>query len=150
MNNVSQLRNNVERWLIHENYSFKDVKSNEDSFRIRIKDIGSFNIPIEIFEPKAQSNVLVLGGKVFLRNPQTARYNKLTDWEQEKFKNSVKDFCDSIRAIHKIFKEDGKVVIGIYLVLDKIERFTQENVLEALGKVTEMSEKTYQFINKTF
>jgi hypothetical protein len=150
MNNVSQLRNNVERWLIHENYSFKDVKSNEDSFRIRIKDIGSFNIPIEIFEPKAQSNVLVLGGKVFLRNPQTARYNKLTDSEQEKFKNSVKDFCDSIRAIHKIFKEDGKVVIGIYLVLDKIERFTQENVLEALGKVTEMSEKTYQFINKTF
>lgn len=150
MNNVSQLRNNVERWLIHENYSFKDIKSNEDSFRIRIKDIGSFNIPIEIFEPKAQSNVLVLGGKVFLRNPQTARYNKLTDSEQEKFKNSVKDFCDSIRAIHKIFKEDGKVVIGIYLVLDKIERFTQENVLEALGKVTEMSEKTYQFINKTF
>jgi hypothetical protein len=150
LNNVSQLRNNVERWLIHENYSFKDVKSNEDSFRIRIKDIGSFNIPIEIFEPKAQSNVLVLGGKVFLRNPQTARYNKLTDSEQEKFKNSVKDFCDSIRAIHKIFKEDGKVVIGIYLVLDKIERFTQENVLEALGKVTEMSEKTYQFINKTF
>lgn len=150
MNNVNQLRNNVERWLIHENYSFKDIKSNEDSFRIRIKDIGSFNIPIEIFEPKAQSNVLVLGGKVFLRNPQTARYNKLTDSEQEKFKNSVKDFCDSIRAIHKIFKEDGKVVIGIYLVLDKIERFTQENVLEALGKVTEMSEKTYQFINKTF
>lgn len=150
MNNVSQLRNNVERWLIHENYSFKDIQSNEDSFRIRIKDIGSFNIPIEIFEPKAQSNVLVLGGKVFLRNPQTARYNKLTDSEQEKFKNSVKDFCDSIRAIHKIVKEDGKVVIGIYLVLDKIERFTQENVLEALGKVTEMSEKTYQFINKTF
>jgi len=150
MNNVSQLRNNVERWLIHENYLFKDVKSSEDSFRIRIKDTGSFNIPIEIFEPKAQPNVLVLGGKVFLRNPQTARYNKLTDSEQEKFKNSVKDFCDSIRAIHKIFKEDGKVVIGIYLVLDKIERFTQENVLEALGKVTEMSEKTYQFINKTF
>jgi len=150
MNNESQLRNNVERWLIHENYSFKDVKSNDDSFRIRIKDVGSFNIPIEIFEPNAQHGVLVLGGKVFLRNPQTARYNKLTDSEQEKFKNSVKDFCDSIRAIHKIFKEDGKVVIGIYLVLDKIERFTQGNVLEALGKVTEMSEKTYQFINKTF
>ncbi len=150
MNNGSTLRNNVERWLIHENYSFKDVKSNEDSFRIRIKDIGSFNIPIEIFEPKAQPNVLVLSGKVFLRNPQTARYNKLTDSEQEKFKKSIKDFCDSILAIHKIFKEEGKVVIGIYLVLDKIERFTQENVLEAVGKVIEMNEKTYQFINKTF
>jgi hypothetical protein len=146
----NQLQNDVERWLIHENYSFKDVKTNQDSFRFRIKDIGSFNIPIEIFEPKAQPSVLVLSGKVFLRNPQTARYNKLTDLEQEKFKNSVKDFCDSIYAIHKIFKEDGKVVIGVYLVLDKIERFTQENVLEALGKIAEMSEKAYQFINKTF
>lgn len=150
MNNGIQLRNNVERWLIHENYSFKAVKSIEDSFRMLIKDNGSFKIPIEIFEPKAQPGVLVLGSKVFLRNPQTARYNKLTDSEREKFKNTVKDFCNSIRAIHKIFKEDGKVVIGVYLVLDKIEQFTQGNVLEALGQVTEMSEKIYQFINKTF
>ena len=26
MSSVNQLRNNVERWLIHENYSFKNVK----------------------------------------------------------------------------------------------------------------------------
>ena len=150
MNNANQLRDNVERWLIHENYSFKDVKSDDNSFRFVIKDIGSFRIPIEIFEPKAQRGVLVLGGKVFFRNPQTARYNKLTDSEKEKFKSSVKDFCDSIFAIHKIFKENGKVTIGVYLVLDKVERFTQQNVLEAMDKVTEMSEKTYQYISKTF
>ena len=150
MENVHQLRNNVERWFVHENYSFKNVKSDEDSFKILIRDVGSFRIPIEVFEPKKQIGVLVLGGKVFFRNPQTARYNKLTDSEREKFKDSVKDFCDSIRAIHKIFKEDGKVVIGVYLVLDKINRFTQENVLTALNQIIEMSEKTYQFINKTF
>jgi len=150
MSSANKLRDNVERWLVHENYSFKAVKSDEDTFRILIKDIGSFKIPIEIFEPKKQSGVIVLSGKVFLRNPQTARYNKLTDSEQEKFKNLVKGFCDSIHAIHKIFKEDGKVVIGVYLVLDNVEKFTQEVVRYALGQVTEMSEKTYQFITKTF
>jgi len=118
MSNANNLHDNVERWLVHENYSFKAVKSDEDTFRILIKDIGSFRIPIEIFEPKKQLGVIVLSGKVFLRNPQTARYNKLTNSEQEKFKNLVKGFCDSIHAIHKIFKEDGKVVIGVYLVLD--------------------------------
>ena len=150
MNNTNNLRDNVERWLVHENYSFKNVKSDGDTFRILIKDIGSFRIPIEIFEPKKQLGVLVLSGKVFLRNPQTARYNKLTGSEQEKFKNLVRGFCDSIHAIHKIFKEDGKVVIGVYLVLDNVEKFTQEVVHYALGQVTEMSEKTYQFITKTF
>ena len=150
MSSANNLRDSVERWLVHENYSFKAVKSDESTFRILIKDIGSFRIPIEIFEPKKQLGVIVLSGKVFLRNPQTARYNKLTDSEQEKFKNLVKGFCDSIHAIHKIFKEDGKVAIGVYLVLDNVEKFTQEVVHYALGQVTEMSEKTYQFITKTF
>ncbi len=150
MSNANKLRDNVERWLVHENYSFKVIKSDEDTFRILIKDIGSFRIPIEIFEPKKQLGVIVLSGKVFLRNPQTARYNKLADLEQEKFKSLVKGFCDSIHAIHKIFKEDGKVVIGVYLVLDNVEKFTQEVVHYALGQVIEMSEKTYQFITKTF
>lgn len=144
------LRDNVERWLIHENYRFKNVKNDENSFCLRIKDVGSFGIPIEIFEPKKQPGVLILGGKVFFRNPQTARYLKLTEAEQEKFKNSVKNFCDSIQTIHKIFREDGKVVIGIYVVLDKVEKFTQDIVLNSLGQVIENSEKTSQFIGKTF
>ncbi len=144
------LLDNVERWLIHENYRFKDAKSDENSFCLRIKDVGSFGIPIEIFEPKTQPGVLVLGGKVFFRNPQTARYLKLTEAEQEKFKNSVKNFCDSIQAIHKIFKEDGKVVIGVDVVLDKVKKFTQDVVLNSLDQVIEKSEKTYQFIGKTF
>ncbi len=144
------LRDNVERWLIHENYRFKNVKNDENSFCLRIKDVGSFGIPIEIFEPKKQPGILILGGKVFFRNPQTARYLKLTEAEQEKFKNSVKNFCDSIQTIHKIFREDGKVVIGIYVVLDKVEKFTQDIVLNSLGQVIEKSEKTSQFIGKTF
>jgi hypothetical protein len=36
------------------------------------------------------------------------------------------------------------------MVLDNVEKFTQEVVHYALGQVTEMSEKTYQFITKAF
>ena len=147
---VNRLLDSVERWLIHENYSFSQVKSTEDNFRILVKNLGSFRFPVEIFEPKKQQGVLVVGGKVFLKNNQTARYLKLNDSEQSKFKNSVKDYCDSIQAIHKIFQEDGKVVIGVYVVLDNVDRFTQQIVLDAMRNVTEMGEKTYQFIMKTF
>lgn len=150
MSSATKLRDSVERWLVHGNYSFKNATSDIDSFRIVIKDVGSFRIPIEVFEPKKQPGILVFGGKVFFRNPQTLRYNKLTDAEREKLHDSIKDYCDSIYAIHKIFKEDGKVTIGVYLVLDKPEQLTNEKVLEALGKITEMSDKTYQFITKTF
>lgn len=146
----SQLQDSVERWLFHENYSFKESKTDEDAFRFTIKGLGAYKIPIEVFEPRKQTGVLVLGGKIFLQNRQTARFLKLNEQEQEKFKNSIKDFCDSIKAVHRVFREDGKVVVGVYVVLDKIEQFTQQIVLDAINQVSDMSEKTNRFIMKTF
>jgi len=64
MSNDNRLRDNVERWLIHENYSFKNVKDENNNFTIRVNDVGSFRIPIEIFEPKKQSGVLTSSLKI--------------------------------------------------------------------------------------
>ncbi len=150
MSERNQLRDNVERWLVHENYKFTNKKTDDASFCSVIKNVGSYGIPIEIFEPKNQPGVLVLGGKIFFKNNQTLRYNKLTDAEREKFHSSVKDYCDSIYAINKIFKEDGKVVIGVYVVLDKVERFTQQLVMDTITQVNEMSDKVTRFVLKTF
>ncbi len=150
MSSVNQLRNNVERWLIHENYKFSNKKNDDTTFCTVIKHVGSFGTPIEIFEPKNQLGVLVLGGKIFLKNNQTLRYNKLTNAEREEFHRSVKEYCNSIYAINKIFKEDGKVVIGVYVVLDKVERFTQQLVVDTMAKIIEMSEKVTRFVLKTF
>ena len=55
------LRDNVERWLIHENYSFKEEKSDESIFKMSIKHVGTFGNNLEIFQPKNQANVMVLG-----------------------------------------------------------------------------------------
>ena len=150
MNSNNRLRDSVERWLIHENYKFSINKKEDSSFCMVLKNVGSYGTPVEIFEPEKQLGVLVIGGKTFFKNNQTLRYNKLTDSEREKFHNSVKDYCDSIFAIHKIFKEDGKVVIEVFVVLDKVERFTQELVMDTINKVIEMSEKVNRFVLKTF
>jgi hypothetical protein len=150
MSGTNQLRNNVERWLVHENYKFSNKKTDDATFCSVIKNVGTYGTPVEIFEPKNQLGVLVLGGKIFFKNNQTLRYNKLTESEKENFHNSVKDFCNSIYAISKVFKEDGKVVIGVYVVLDKVEQFTQQLVMETIDKVNEMSEKVNRFVLKTF
>ncbi len=150
MSSANQLRNNVERWLVHENYKFSNKKNDDATFCSLIKNVGSYGTPIEIFEPKNQLGVLVLGGKIFFKNNQTLRYNKLTESERDKFHNSVKGFCNSIYAICKIFKEDGKVVIGVYVVLDKVEQFTQQLVIDTISQINEMSEKVNRFVLKTF
>ena len=146
----SHIGDKIERWLVHENYRFKSVKSSENNFHFILKNFGSYNIPIEVFEPKKQAGVIVLGGKIFLPNKQTARYIKLSESEQQKFKDSLKMFCNSIRAIHKIFREDGKVVVGVYLVLDNAEVLSQELLMTSINHILEMSEKTNRYILKTF
>ena len=37
---LSRMRDNVERWLIHESLSFNPVKSEENSFQILVKHAG--------------------------------------------------------------------------------------------------------------
>ena len=39
------LRDNVERWLIHENYPFKETKSKDSTFKIPFTDkiVGYYN-----------------------------------------------------------------------------------------------------------
>ena len=150
MSSANRLQNSVERWLVHENYKFSNKKNDDATFCVVIKNVGTFGTPIEIFEPKNQLGVLVLGGKVFLKNNQTLRYNKLSESEKENFHDSVKDYCNSIYAISKVFKEDGKVVVGVYVVLDKVEQFTQQVVIDSIAKVNEMGDKVTRFILKTF
>jgi hypothetical protein len=145
-----RLRDNVERWLIHENYSFKETPSKEDNFKMSIKHVGSFGNMLEIFEPKKQPNVIVIGAKSPLKNNQNARYLKLNKEEQKRFEKKVADFCYSIQAIHKFVNEDGKRMVGVYAVLDKEEQLTQGFFLETLQKVIEMSDKTTQYLMKTF
>lgn len=147
---ASRLRDNVERWLIHEGLSFEEIKSEENSFQILAKHAGQTGISVEIFEPKGQPGILVIGAKVIMKNNQIARYLGFNEQEKESFEKKVTDFCHSIQAINKIITEDGKQKIGVYVVLDDKENINQQTVFDAIDSVSEKHEKTSRFLLKTF
>jgi hypothetical protein len=144
------MRNNVERWLIHESMSFEGMKSSENTFQVLVKHAGQYGIPVDIFEPKSQPGILVIGAKVVMKNSQISRYLGFNDDEKGKFEQKVTDFCNSIQVISKIITEDGKQKVGVYVVLDDKENINQQTVFDALDKVSEMHEKTSRFLLKTF
>ena len=146
---MKNLHESVERWLVQENYSFNEIKT-EDNFKIIIKNADAFNNNLEIFEPKQQSNVLVIGVKIPLKSKQMIRYLKLNQKEKENFEKKITDFCYSIKAINKFFDEDGVKKVGVYTVLDKKDQLNQPNFIKILTKIIEMSDKTSQFLYKTF
>jgi len=146
---MNNLHDNVERWLVQENYSFNEIKT-EDNFKIIIKNADAFNNNLEIFEPKQQSDVLVIGVKIPLKSKQMIRYLKLNQKEKENFEKKITDFCYSIKAINKFFDEDGVKKVGVYIVLDKKDQLNQPNFIKTLTKIIEMSDKTSQFLHKTF
>ena len=147
---ASRMRDNVERWMIHEGTGFEEIKNPDNTFQILIKHAGQYGIPAEIFEPKAQEGILVIGAKVVMKNNQISRYLGFTEGEKKKFEQKVSDFCNSIQAISKVITEDGKQKVGVYVVLDDKENINQQTVFDAMDRVSEMHEKTSRFLLKTF
>ena len=144
------LRDNVEIWLIHENYPFKSSTSDDTSFKILIKNGDGLGNNIEMFEPKEQKNILVIGVKVSFHHKLIRRFLELNQAEQEKIKTKIAKFCYSINAVHKYLDENGKKMVGVYIVLDKPEQLNQPFFTKTLQEIIEMSEKTNRFLIKAF
>ena len=147
---ASRMRDNVERWVIHEGLSFDEVKNPENTFQVLVKHAGQSGISVDVFEPKGQPGILVVGAKVIMKNSQIGRYLGFNKEEKEKFEKKVADFCYSIQAINKVITEDGKQKIGVYVVLDDKENINQQTMLDAVDKVSEIHDKTARFLLKTF
>ncbi len=147
---AQDLRDAVERWLTHESYKFKNTTAEDDSFRITVSHVGSFGNAIEIFEPKSQPDVLVLGAKCPLKNSQNARFLKFSDQQKAGFEGRVTEYCKVIGAVHRFSEENGKKTVGIYAVLDKKEQLNHGNFAQTIQKVSEMSEKMTRYLMKTF
>ena len=146
---MNNLRDSVERWLVQDGYSITETKT-EDNFKIIIKNIDAFSNNLEIFEPKEQTGVLVIGVKIPLKSKQMMRYRQLNQKEKENFEKKMTAFCYSIQAINKFFDEDGMKKVGVYIVLDKKEQLNQQTFIATLTKIIEVSEKTTQFLYKSF
>jgi len=147
---ISRMRDNVERWIIHEGLSFDEIKNPENNFQILVKHAGQSGIPVDVFEPKGQPGILVIGAKVVMKNNQIARYLGFSVEEKEKFEKKINDYCYSIQVINKIITEDGKQKVGVYVVMDDKENINQQTMLEAIDNVSEKYDKTARFLLKTF
>ena len=147
---MTRLHDSVERWLIHENYPMNKIQSDADTFKFIIRNGDGLGNNIEIFEPKQQEGILVVGVKVELKTKLIRRFLELSESEQEKLKSKISDYCYSIKAIHKFLDEDGKKKAGIYIVLDKQEQLNQAFFMKTLESIIEMSEQTNRFLIKTF
>ena len=146
----NRMRDNVERWLTHESHSFEFVKNPENSFHVLVKHAGEAGVPVEIFEPKKQPGIVVVGSKVIMKNNQISRYLGFSPEEKERFEKKVGDYCYSLQAIHKVIEEDGKQKIGVYAVLDGKVEINQQVLFDAINRVSKMHEKTARFLLKTF
>ncbi len=144
------LRGDVERWLTHADLPFGEEIEQDYMFKFAIKHTGQTEIPIEIFEPKAQQGVLVIGAKVNMKDGQTARYLNFSNDEKESFDRKVADYCSSIRAVNRNTTENGKRKIGVYVVLDREENLSQQGLYDAIDKVSDMYQKMARFLMKTF
>ncbi len=144
------MRDRVERWLIHESHSFEFVKNQENSFHIIVKHAGKAGSPVEIFEPKNQPGIIVVGSKIIMKNNQIVRYLGFNSEEKERFEKKVGDYCYSLQAINKMIEEDGKQKIGVYVILDDKVDINQQNLFDAINRVSVMYEKTERFLLKTF
>jgi len=105
---VKNLHESVDRRLVLENYSFNETKT-EDNFIIKIKNADAFSNNLEIFEPKQQADVLVIGVKIPLKSKQMMRYRQLNQKEKDNFEKKMTDFCYSIQVDSKFFDEDGLI-----------------------------------------
>jgi len=105
---MSNLHDSVERWLVQDGYSITETKS-EDNFKIIIENIDAFSNNLEIFEPKEQAGVLVIGVKIPLKSKQMIRYRQLNQKEKENFEKKITDFCYSIQVVNKFSDEDGMI-----------------------------------------
>jgi len=146
---MSNLHDSVERWLVQDGHSVTETKT-EDNFKIIIKNADAFSNDLEIFEPKQQDYVLVIGVKITLKSKQMIRYRLLNQKEKENFEKKMTDFCSSIQVVNKFFDEDGMKKVGVYIVLDKKEQLNQPSFMTTLTKIIEVSEKTTQFLYKSF
>jgi len=156
-NNKKNFFNNLPIKIKKEEVKLEKIK-NDEKLTLQKYDEKIKNLE----QKKAKGSFSMISASVkiaILKNYSKRRdMNEIKDLEQEQKKqvllwkekpNEIFDY--SVRkAINKIFKEDGKVVIGVYVVLDKVERFTQQLVLDTMAKVNELSEKVTRFVFKTF
>ena len=140
------LRDDVERWTSHAGMRMTQVEDPDSTFHVMARLPGSGTPPVDVFEPAGQPGVMVVGTAVVLKSGQTGRYLRYNRAEKEAFEGRITGFCNSIRAVSRILTEDGRIKVGVYVVIDGGGPIRQGDFERAVEEVQLMHEKTTRFM----
>ena len=99
MHIMSGLRDSVERWLIHENYSFKLSNSNDTSFKILIKNGHRVYFISKQINKNLRDHVKKNKIKIIFINKQS---------------NQIEDAKQMIFKVKKIYKKNDWIIVDHY------------------------------------
>ena len=147
---ASRIQNDVERWLVHEGLRFKYQKPNDDhAFKAVISGPSDVrDIDTEIFEPAKQPGVIVVGRKCPFGTGLNQRFLNMTASEQQRVRDRITEYCTSVGAVHRFFTDNGRSIVGVYIVIDSADRQNQSDFSESLRHITRMSDQVKEHIRR--
>ena len=147
---ASIIQNNVERWLVHEGLKFNYHKPDDNhAFKVVINGPAHVqDIDTEVFEPAKQLGVIVIGRKCPFGTNQNKRYLNMSESEQKKMQERIAEYCNSIGVVHRFLIENGRSIVGIYIVIDSKEKQNQVDFSEALRNITNISDTVKDHIRR--
>ncbi len=150
MNSATRIQNNVERWLVHEGLKFKYQKHDDATFKVIISGPPEIqDIDTEIFEPASQQGVIVVGKRCPFKTTQNQRYLNMTQDEQQKIQDRIAKYCDSVGAVHRFMMDNGRVMVGVYIVIDSQEMQNQSYFSESLRQTIQMADSVKEYMRRT-
>ena len=151
MSSATNIQNNIERWLVHEGLKFKYQKHDTSAtFKVVISGPPDVqDIDTEVFEPASQQGVIVVGKKCLFSTARNQRFLTLTKSEQQRVQDRISEYCNSIGAVHRFLIDNGRHMVGVYVVIDSQEMQNQSYFSESLKKVATMSDGVKEYMRRT-
>lgn len=148
---ASRIQNNVERWLVHEGLRFKYQKpDNDHAFRVVISGPPDVrDVDTEIFEPAGQPGVIVIGRRCPFGTGLNRRFLNMTASEQQRVRDRITEYCNSVGAVHRFLIDNGRNIVGVYIVIDSTDRQNQSDFSESLRHITSMSDQVKEHVRRS-
>ena len=150
----NSLKNHIEQWLIEENISYNTINEPNHLFHFVLQN-KDFNIPIEIFQEKNTSD-LIVGIMIFLSNELNYNVYRFTQSEKEDFKIKVDEFLSTIRLDYRTGLRVGYDILNEkghygakYFIKTKMDGCEKEKLLKILKLVKNTCMRSEEFLNKT-
>ena len=145
------LKNKIQDWLTEKKYSFIQIKEPRDFFHFTLREVGPFNILIDIFQKK-DSPYLIVGFMFFLNKKLSNRIKEFSLKQKEAFKRKVDEFLSTVRVDPRRGYRIGYEIVlendnygAKYFVKSNVNDCTKEKFFKILDLVESTSIKSGKF-----